>query len=64
LYNNNNNNNNSPVGVQAVSPADKEIVEQHGVCVVDCSWNKIEEVPFQKLKGNHPRLCMFSIVKL
>lgn len=41
----------SPYGKTLVSRADKDIVENHGIGVIDCSWNKLEEVPFSKLNG-------------
>lgn len=46
----------SPSGKQAVSLADADIVRQHGISVVDCSWAKLAEVPFNKIKGKHERL--------
>lgn len=36
--------------------ADHEIVKAYGIAVVDCSWAKLDEVPFQKIKGKHERL--------
>lgn len=51
----------SPSGERAVSPADRSIVEQNGVCVVDCSWACIEDIPFKKLKGAEPRLLPFLV---
>ena len=54
----------SPLGEQAVSPQDKDIVSQYGVAVVDCSWAKIEEIPFSRVRGqNRLRsfLLLFSI---
>ncbi|KAI9593229.1 hypothetical protein BDF19DRAFT_448964 [Syncephalis fuscata] len=47
----------SPKGQQAVSPADKDIVADHGLCVVECSWAKLDEVPFARLRTRHDRLC-------
>ncbi|KAL1451841.1 hypothetical protein WDU94_006178 [Cyamophila willieti] len=51
----------TPVGVQCVSKADHEIIQENGAAVVDCSWAKIEETPFSKMKTNHPRLLPFLI---
>jgi len=51
----------SPMGQQAVSSADKEIVEKYGVCVVDCSWAQLDKIPFSKMKSNHDRLLPFLI---
>uniref|UniRef100_A0A8D8QNI7 18S rRNA aminocarboxypropyltransferase n=1 Tax=Cacopsylla melanoneura TaxID=428564 RepID=A0A8D8QNI7_9HEMI len=51
----------TPVGVQCVSKADHHIIEENGAAVVDCSWAKIEETPFAKMKTNHPRLLPFLI---
>lgn len=46
----------SPSGKQALSKADHEIVKAYGIAVVDCSWAKLDEVPFSKIKGKHERL--------
>ncbi len=51
----------SPAGTQSVSPADRHIVESHGLTVVDCSWARIEEVPFEKIKSPHERLRKFFL---
>ena len=51
----------TPRGEQAVSPADAEAVEKDGICVVDCSWARLDEVPFSKLKGGKPRLLPFLL---
>jgi pre-rRNA-processing protein TSR3 len=50
----------SPNGTQSVSPEDHEIVKKFGCCVVDCSWNKVEEIPFHQMKMGYPRLCIFA----
>jgi pre-rRNA-processing protein TSR3 len=45
----------SPNGKQSVSKEDLKIVEKNGCCVVDCSWKRIDEIPFEKMKMSHPR---------
>jgi pre-rRNA-processing protein TSR3 len=51
----------SPVGTQCVSPGDKDIIEKFGLAVIDCSWAKIDETPFNRMKSNHPRLLPFLV---
>lgn len=36
----------SPNGKSCVSNDDKELIGAKGLAVVDCSWNRLEEVPF------------------
>ena len=46
----------SPFGSQTMNPGDLEIVLKNGICVVDCSWARLEEVPWRKLNrggGGH-----------
>lgn len=50
-----------PNGEQAVSPSDREVVREHGLAVVDCSWAKLGDVPFKKLRAGHDRLCKSSL---
>lgn len=40
-----------------VSPADREIVEKHGAGVIECSWAKLDEIPFRRLHSRHDRIC-------
>lgn len=51
----------SPVGSQCVSPNDKDIIEKFGLAVIDCSWAKIDETPFSRMKSPHPRLLPFLV---
>lgn len=46
-----------PKGTQVVAPDDREIVANSGVAVVECSWARLEEIPFHKIKSPHERLC-------
>jgi ribosome biogenesis protein Tsr3 len=46
----------SPRGTQVVSPDDRDIVANAGVAVVECSWARLEEIPFHKIKSPHERL--------
>lgn len=51
----------SPVGTQCVSPNDKDVIEKFGLAVIDCSWAKIDQTPFSRMKSNHPRLLPFLV---
>lgn len=46
----------SPKGAQVVSPADANICLEHGAAVVDCSWARLEEIPWGKIKSPHERI--------
>ncbi len=48
------------MGEKAVSPEDIEIVKTLGISVIDCSWAKIEAIPFAKMRGGHHRLREFA----
>ncbi|SCV71175.1 BQ2448_2763 [Microbotryum intermedium] len=51
----------SPKGTQVVSPSDREIVASSGVAVVECSWARLKEIPFHKIKSPHERLLPYMI---
>jgi ribosome biogenesis protein Tsr3 len=51
----------SPIGQKCVSPEDKQIVLENGIAVVDCSWAKLDETPFSRMKGKHLRLLPYLI---
>ena len=46
-----------PKGKKPIAPCDEEIVASSGLAVVECSWARLEEVPFGKIKGPNERLC-------
>nr|CAG4648289.1 EOG090X0EVF [Moina brachiata]SVE93296.1 EOG090X0EVF [Moina brachiata] len=49
----------SPLADQCISPADNNIIANHGIGVIDCSWAKLDETPFHKMKSPHLRLLPF-----
>jgi len=51
----------SPVGTQCVSKADHHIVQRKGLAVVDCSWARLSDVPFVKLRCGAPRLLPWLV---
>lgn len=51
----------SPVGEKCVSRQDREIVLANGIAVVDCSWARLEDTPFSRMRTNHPRLLPYLI---
>jgi pre-rRNA-processing protein TSR3 len=48
-----------PNAKTTISPADRELLEQYGSAVVECSWARVKEVPFSKIGGKCERLCKF-----
>lgn len=51
----------SPSGSRVISPADRDIVKQGGLAVVDCSWAELDKVPFSKLPRGNERLLPFLV---
>lgn len=51
----------TPVGRNCVSPEDKDVILASGLAVVDCSWAKLDETPFERMRTPHPRLLPFLV---
>lgn len=51
----------SPQGSKSVSPADTEILEQYGISLIDCSWARLEEIPWKQMQSGHHRLLPFLV---
>ena len=39
------------MGQSCVSPQDREVISGKGLCVIDCSWARIDETPFGRMKA-------------
>ena len=50
-----------PKGTRVISPSDREIILSSGLAVVECSWARLDDVPFGKIASPHERLCEFSL---
>ena len=44
-----------------MTPSDREIVQQYGCAVVDCSWARLDDTPFSRMKTPNPRLLPFLV---
>lgn len=51
----------SPVGSQCVSKEDSGLIKRKGLAVVDCSWARLDDVPFTKLRCAAPRLLPWLV---
>lgn len=51
----------SPQGTISVSPADKDILESSGMSLIDCSWARLNEIPFRQMRAGHHRLLPFLV---
>ncbi|KAJ5130799.1 uncharacterized protein N7515_006838 [Penicillium bovifimosum] len=51
----------SPNAKRIISPADKDLMEQYGAAVVECSWVRVKEVPWSRIGGKCERLLPYLI---
>jgi pre-rRNA-processing protein TSR3 len=51
----------SPRAKRLVSPADTALLVQYGAAVVECSWNRVDEVPFARIGGKCERLLPYLV---
>lgn len=51
----------TPMGQKCVSPLDREIIKDYGCAVVDCSWARLDDTPFNRMKTPNPRLLPFLV---
>ncbi|CAH9072339.1 unnamed protein product [Cuscuta europaea] len=51
----------SPAGSHCISREDHVLIEQKGLAVVDCSWARLDDVPFAKLRCAAPRLLPWLV---
>ncbi|KAJ9195257.1 hypothetical protein DTO166G4_4806 [Paecilomyces variotii] len=51
----------SPNAKRIISPADRELLEQYGAAVVECSWVRVKEVPWSRIGGKCERLLPYLI---
>lgn len=51
----------SPEGKAPVSPADRDVVLASGVAVVECSWARLSEIPFHRIRAPGDRLLPYLV---
>lgn len=49
------------VKLQCVNPMDRNIIQDFGCAVVDCSWARIDSTPIGQIKTPNPRLLPFLV---
>lgn len=49
----------SPKAKKPIAPCDDDIIQASGLAVVECSWARLDEVPFNRIKSPNERLCTF-----
>ena len=51
----------SPNGTKSLSPSDGAILAKSGLSVIDCSWARLDEIPFRQMKSGEHRLLPFLV---
>eukprot|EP00252_Welwitschia_mirabilis_P016681 TRINITY_DN3692_c0_g1_i4.p1 TRINITY_DN3692_c0_g1~~TRINITY_DN3692_c0_g1_i4.p1 ORF type:complete len:240 (+),score=54.80 TRINITY_DN3692_c0_g1_i4:363-1082(+) len=51
----------SPTGSKCISKEDHFLLQKKGLAVVDCSWARLEDVPFITLRCSSPRLLPWLV---
>jgi len=51
----------TPKGKVPVSPADTELLDAYGAAVVECSWNRVDQVPWSRLGGKCERILPYLV---
>ncbi|CAJ2508548.1 Uu.00g135740.m01.CDS01 [Anthostomella pinea] len=51
----------TPNGKRTLSPADRELMDQYGAAVVECSWARTQEVQWSKVGGKCERLLPYLV---
>ncbi|KAF8331826.1 hypothetical protein F5887DRAFT_1109764 [Amanita rubescens] len=51
----------SPKATQVISPVDHHLVLKAGLAVVECSWARLDDVPFAKIVSPHERLLPYLL---
>lgn len=51
----------TPNGKRVLSPADRELMDQYGAAVVECSWARMKEIQWTKVGGKCERLLPYLV---
>ncbi|KAK1527422.1 uncharacterized protein CCOS01_07684 [Colletotrichum costaricense] len=51
----------TPNGKHTVSPADRDLMDQYGAAVVECSWARMKDVQWNKVGGKCERLLPYLV---
>ena len=51
----------TPSATDCISPGDYHLIHSDGLAVVDCSWNRLDDVPFARIRSAAPRLLPWLV---